>query len=196
MLSQADQLLREFLDGPPVCALVGTEFAKQATVQAPLYQRVAQWYRKNGYSVVDAPRIGPVLLDERAVTRSIHHGLTHTKGVAFAAVPSVLLQGRIIHEEPLIGSKDGGRVYYVAAPVMIAIGGYIVVVMVKANRHGARMYLHSVIAKEKLRLSAYPSGGAEGFEGPPSDTHSAETGAVWTVLAPLYVVNHEADTPP
>jgi len=192
MLSQADQLLREFLDGPPVCALVGTEFTKQAAVQAPLYQRVAQWYQKNGCATVDTPNIGPVLLDERAVTRSIHHGLTHIKGVGFAAVPAVLYYGRIIHEEPLLGS-DEGRVYYVAAPIIIAAEGYLVVVMVKKDqiakgRYGARMYLHSVISKQKLRQSAYPSGVGIAPEGKTHDTHSAEAGAVWKLLMRIYKV--------
>jgi len=193
MLSATDQSLLAFLEGPPVCALVGTEFAKEPVTRLPLYQRVAQWYRENNYTLVTVSQIGPVKLDARAVTRSLYHGLSHLKGVAFAAVPHVLLHGRIIHKEPLIGSKDG-CVYYVAAPVTIATGGYIVVVMVKKDQGLARMYLHSVITKEKLRYSAYPSGVSTAVDEQQEahDTHSAETGAVWTLLTCLYSVNPEA----
>jgi len=190
MLLPDSQALREFLDGPPVCALSGTEFAKQAHGQAPLYRRVADWYRENKYEVVDAPLIGPVILDERAVTRSIRHGkrLNRPKVVGFAAVPAVLMHGGILHSEPLRGSKDAGRVYYVAAPITIAAAGFIAVVMVKKDRHGARMYLHSVIAKEKLRHSAHTSGGGQP-EGLASDTQLAEkAGVVWTLLTGLYKV--------
>jgi len=198
MLSQADPLLREFLDGPPVCVLGGTEFAKQASAQAPLYRRVAQWYRENGYAVVAAPKIGPVALDERAVTRSIRHSkrLNRPKVVGFAAVPAVLTYGRILHSEPLRGSKDDGRVLYIGAPIQLAFTDFIAVVMVKKDRHGARMYLHNVIAKEKLRHSAHTSGGDQP-EGLASDTQLAEkAGVVWTLLVHLYTVNPESAARP
>jgi len=178
-----------------VCRLDGSEFAKEGSGQAPLYLRVANWYGENGYRTINVPRIGPVKLDKRAVTRSIRHGLTHTQGVAFAAVPAALSKGRIIHEGTLRGSNEG-LIYYVAAPIAIASESFVVVVMVKKDQiktghWGARMYLHSVISKRKLRRSAYPSGVGIGFEGHPYDTHSAETGVVWTLLSGLYAVNRE-----
>jgi len=196
MLTPADQSLLAFLEGPSVCTCLGTEFSKDEA--GPLYQRVAQWYQKNRCATVDAPNIGPVLLDERAITRSIRHGvrLNRAKTVGFIAVPQVLLHGRIIHEEPLRGSSTG-RFYYVAAPIVIEAEGYVAVVMVKKelsakDRFCARMYLHSIIAKERLRLSAKTSGVGIGFEGRPCDSHTAEAGAVWTLLTCLYSVNPEA----
>jgi len=196
MLSPADKSLLAFLEGPPVCACLGTEFTKAEA--GPLYQRVAQWYQKNGCATVDAPSIGPVLLDERAVTRSIRHGvrLNRAKTVGFIAVPKVLLHGRIIHEEPLRGSSTG-RVYYVAAPIVIGAADHVAVVMVKKeqsdkDRFCARMYLHSVLDKERLRHSAKTSGVGIGFDGRPYDSHTTEAGAIWTLLVRLYQVNPEA----
>jgi len=65
MLSPDDKALLAFLEGSPVCRLLGSEFAKESGAQAPLYARVADWYRKNKYAVVDVPKIGPVTLDRR-----------------------------------------------------------------------------------------------------------------------------------
>gem|GEM_PF-1114698 len=168
-------------------------FAKESAGQAPLYLRVAQWYRESKYAVIDVPHVGLVKLEERAVIRSIRHSrrLNRPKVVGFAAVPAVLMQGRILYSEPLRGSKDEGRVHYVAAPITIVGVGFIVVVMVKKDRHGARMYLHCVLAKEKLRHSAHTSGGDQP-EGLASDTQLAEkAGVVWTLLSGLYAVNRE-----
>jgi len=160
--------------------LSGREYPKEGAT-LPLYQRVANDYKKRGLAVVDVPNIGPVKLDARAVSRSIYHGLNKIKGIAFAAVPEVLLFGKILKVEPLRGSREG-LVYYVGAPVSIAV------VMVKKDRLGARMYLHSVVPKKRVRQSAYPSGGARPEE-QNSDTHSADAGSVWKVLRDLYAVN-------
>jgi len=69
--------------------------------------------------------------------------------------------------------------------------------MVKKDRHGVRMYLHSVIAKAKLRLSAYRSGVDLPPEGQTHDPRSAEkAGVVWTLLSGLYAVNREGAAHP
>jgi len=200
MLLPDAQALLAFLEGPPVCRLDGTQFAKESAGQAPLYLRVAQWYRENKHAVIDVPHVGLVKLDERAVTRSIRHSrrLNRPKVVGFAAVPAVLMQGRILHGEPLLGS-DKGRVYYVCAPIAIGEAGFVVVVMVKedqidGDRRGARMYLHSVISKEKLRHSASTSGVS--LDSQAHDTQLAEkAGVVWTLLSGLYAVNREGVFP-
>jgi len=203
MLSPADQSLLAFLEGPPVCVLSGSEFEKKAVTDAPLYQRVVEWYHENGYDSVSSPSIGPVTLDKRAVTRSLRHGgrLNRAKTVGFAAVPKVLLHGHIIRTEPIHGSS-AGCVYYVCAPITIVTEGFVVVVMVKKDQikkghWGARMYLHSVIAKAKLRLSAYRSGVDLPPEGQTHDPRSAEkAGVVWTLLSGLYAVNREGASRP
>jgi len=71
--------------------------------QTPLYLRVTQWYRENKYAVIDVPHVGLVKLDERAATRSIRHSrrLNRPKVVGFAAVPAVLMQGRIAAQRAL-----------------------------------------------------------------------------------------------
>jgi|GEM_PF-6579790 len=60
----------------------------------------------------------------------------------------------------------------------------------KKGHWGARMYLHSVVAKAKLRQSAYPSGVS--LDSQAHDPRSAEkAGVVWMLLSGLYAINRE-----
>jgi len=175
---------RQFLDSEPVARLTGKEFAKGEG--GMLRFRVANWYKERGNVVVEASGLGSIKLDKRAIEQSLQHGKEREKIAAFAAVPDVLLKGRIIHREALHGTKDGDFVH-VAAPVTIAGKPYIADVMVKADRNGSRMYLHDVVLIDELRQPATRIGGdaAEAAEQQPS---LAGAGAAETVLRRIYAV--------
>jgi len=180
---------RQFLDGPPVCTLDGTQFPQSDT---PLAERVVQWYTANGFATVHVPQIGEVVLDKTAVNRSINHGLGRDKAIAFAAIPTVLLTGHIIHNEPMEGSTTGGQVYHVAAPIRIAGKDFVATVLLKADKNINRMYVHEVFLKEKLHAPNVSAVAAD-TTGKRADKGN---GVVAKVLREFYAVNPKDATEP
>jgi len=179
---------RQFLDGPPVCTLDGTQFPQSDT---PLAERVALWYKANDFATVFVPQIGEVVLDKQAVRNSISHGIGRAKVIAFAALPQVIRAGRIIHVEAMAGSTDG-LAYYIAAPVQLAGQAFIATALVKSDTNINRVYVHEVFLKEKLQQSAFKTGAvAADTTGKPS---RAGAGAVARVLRDLYAVNPKGAT--
>jgi len=185
---------QKFLTGEPVARLTGEEFAEQQG--GKLRFRIADWYAKRRNSVVDVEGLGSIKLDSRAIEQSLRHGgKGRPKVAAFAAVPDVLRKGRVIHREPLHGTKDGDFVH-VAAPIEIGGIFYITDVVVKADRNGSRMYLHDVVLKEALRLSAYASentsrGGDVAASTTEQQSASADAGVVETVLRRIFSVKED-----
>lgn len=180
------QAHRQFLDGEPVQQLSGREFAPDGV---PLTQKVPQWYQAQGASVVQVPGIGEVRLDETAVRNSLSHGMGRDKASAFAAVPQVLRQGRIIHREELRGSRGAGRVFHVAAPVRMGGRDFVADVLVKSDNNASRMYVHEVALKEKLQQSAFKTGADAAEAGVRAGTDS---GAVRSVLEGIYAVKPDS----
>jgi len=174
---------RDFLETTaPVATIDGTEFPVSDT---PLADRVAQWYQDNGYATLTVPNLGTVTLDKKAVARSMNHGLGRDKAAAFAAVPDVLLGGRIIHTEPMEGSTTGGQVYHVAAPVRIGGRDFVASVLVKADTNINRMYVHEVFLKDKLHAPNV-SAVAANVTGKRADKGN---GVMANVLHDIYAVN-------
>jgi len=106
-------------------------------------------------------------------------------------VPIVLAHGRIIHQEPIRGGTTGGQVYHIAAPVRIADQHFICVVLIKADENLARMYVHEVFSKERLRRSAFKTGAVAAEQVAGKRAGSAEAEAVRKALYRLYAVNIE-----
>jgi len=176
---------RQFLDGKSLIKLTGQEFLKANT---PLPDRVADWYAEHGVSEVRVSRIGFVQLDRCAVGRSIAHRLGRVKAAAFACVPDVLKKGRVIHTEPLRGSRNGA-VYHIAAPVQIAEEVFIVDILVKSDSGLSRMYTHEVTPRKRLQESEFKIGAdAAAGTGERSDT---DFGAMRRVLRRIYSVKAE-----
>jgi len=189
---------QRFLMGEPVAQLTGEEFAEKQG--GKLRFRIADWYAERRNSVVDVEGLGSIKLDSRAIEQSLRHGgKGRPKVAAFAAVPDVLRKGRIIHREPLHGTKYGDFVH-VAAPIEVGSISYIADVVVKADRNGSRMYLHDVVLKESLRLSAYASeeasrGGGAAVSAAEQQSASADAGVVDTVLRRVFSVKAD-EAPP
>ena len=177
---------RQFLNGEPVQQLSGREFAPDGV---PLTQKVPQWYQAQGVSTVQVPGIGEVMLDEKAVSNSLSHGIGRDKASAFAAVPQVLRQGRIIHREELRGSRGAGRVFHVAAPIRMGGRDFVADVLIKSDNNASRMYVHEVALKEKLQQSAFKTGADAAEAGVRAGTDS---GAIRSVLEGIYAVNPDS----
>lgn len=185
--ADADAESREFLDGAPVAEMSGKEFASDGV---PLTEKVTQFYESTGNGQVDVPGIGLVSLDRQAVKSSLFHGIGRDKATAFAAVPDVLKNGKIIHAEAMEGSRDAGMVYHVAAPVRIGDRDMVEVVLVKADSNAKRMYVHEVVLKEKLRQTAFKTGAGAAEAGVQA---RAGAGAIRSVLDRIYRVNPAAE---
>ncbi|QRY31155.1 hypothetical protein JVX96_24225 [Variovorax sp. PDNC026] len=183
----ADAESRAFLDGAPMAAMSGKEFASDGV---PLTEKVTQFYENTGNTQVDVAGIGLVSLDRQAVKSSLFHGIGRDKATAFAAVPDVLKNGKIIHAEAMEGSRDAGMVYHVAAPVRIGDRDMVEVVLVRADSNAKRMYVHEVVLKEKLRQTAFKTGADAAEAGVQA---RAGAGAIRSVLDRIYSVNPAAE---
>ena len=183
----ADAESRVFLDGAPVAEMSGKEFASDGV---PLTEKVTQFYASTGKTEVDVAGIGLVSLDRQAVKSSLFHGIGRDKATAFAAVPDVLKNGKIIHAEAMEGSRDAGMVYHVAAPVRIGDRDMVEVVLVRADSNAKRMYVHEVVLKEKLRQTAFKTGADAAEAGVQA---RAGAGAIRSVLDRIYSVNPAAE---
>jgi hypothetical protein len=169
------------LEGAPVVALTGGEFKKSIV---PLTKRVAAWFKKEHGGVAVHPTLGTVTLNERGVKDSLYHGLGRDKAVAFAAVPDIIANGRIIAED----SDWKGRKYQgfaLGAPVRIAGQDYVGVVIIRRSANSQRFYLHEVSLREKLQQDAFKTGAdaaeAGGLSGAPA-------GAIKTLLRGIFSV--------
>ncbi|MCH8180271.1 MAG: hypothetical protein IIA02_10875 [Proteobacteria bacterium] len=174
---------RAFLEGEPIASLTGNEFAKDGT---PLTVKVPQWYAANGVDKIDIPGLGRIMLDERAVKDSLSHGIGRAKSAAFAAVPAVLRNGMVIHEEAMRGNADVGKVFHIAAPIEIGGQPHVAVVLVKSDQNGRRMYVHEVVLRERLQGDAFKT---EALSTPSGDARNgASPGALRSVLQDIFSV--------
>ena len=174
---------REFLDGDAIATLKGDEFKPNGE---PLTTRVPRWWAEHGDATVETPGVGDVTLDAKAVKNSLSHGIGADKAAAFAAVPDVLRHGRVVHSEPMTGSTSGGMVYHVAAPIEIGGRQFVADVMVKADNHMRRMYVHEVALKEALRQSAFKTSAVAAWTA--GKRSGADAGAIRSVLENIYAV--------
>ena len=180
---------RAVLEGKPVAVLSGAEFAKEGV---PLTVRVPQWYSERGDALVNAPGIGEVVLDARAVKDSIAHGLSRDKSAAFAAVPEVLRQGILLHKAALKESRQPGSIYFVGAPVELGGKRMIEVVVVKSGPAHNRMYVHEVALLEPLQ-TAFKTGAGASFDGALA---GAKSGAIRSLLQAIFSVNATGSSKP
>lgn len=140
--------IAEYLMSDDVVAILnGDEFAKDGT---PLTDKVVKYYADNHNGKVERDGLGEVLLDKRSVKDSASHGLGKAKSAAFAAVPNIITEGRIIDSQ----TNWKGRGYdsvTIAAPIRIGNENYVGVVVVKKSKEFNRFYLHEVMIQKSLR---------------------------------------------
>ncbi len=175
---------RRFLEGRAVAELRGDEFVPDGV---PLTVKVPQWYRDHGVATVRVKGLGDVTLDERAVKDSLAHGIGRGKAAAFAAVPDVLRLGRIVASEPSAADPKMTATF-IAAPLRMGGTDYVAVVLVRADLHARRMYVHEVVLREKLQASAFKTGALSATSGAPT---GAAPGAIRSVVETVFVVNPE-----
>lgn len=140
--------IAEYIMNDDVVAILnGDEFAKDGT---PLTDKVVKYYADNHNGKVERDGLGEVLLDKRSVKDSASHGLSKAKSAAFAAVPNIITEGRIIDSQTNWKSRGYDSVT-IAAPIRIGDENYVGVVVVKKSKEFNRFYLHEVMIQKSLR---------------------------------------------
>jgi hypothetical protein len=184
---------RQFLDGEPVKMLTGDEFKKDLSLG--LTERVEKFYQALG-GVANSPVFGAVKLNKQGVKSSIAHGVGRSKAAAFAAVPEVIEQGRVIDwQENWKGRNHDTAV--VAAPIQIAREDYVAAVVLKLGAKSNQFYLHEVYLKKKLREGA-PSGASSARDVfktggvAPNGNPSSGSDSIIKLLRDIYAVNPES----
>ncbi|WP_424034416.1 hypothetical protein [Neisseria bacilliformis] len=105
----------------------------------------SQVFAKAGNKAVN-PEIGEIVFNDKSVKDSVAHGMNPFKAAAFEAVPDVIRSGVVVAQ----AEHGAMRSHYISAPVKIEGVEDIVTVLVREDVNSRRMYLHSVITKEKL----------------------------------------------
>ncbi len=146
--------LAEYLMNDDVVAILnGNEFTKDGT---PLTEKVTKFYNENYNGKVTRKGLGEVILDKRSVKDSTIHGFGKAKTAAFAAVPNIITEGRVIDEQRNWKGRNYDSVT-IAAPIRIGGSNYvgIVIVLKGQGTNSNRFYLHEVVLQENLQDESF-----------------------------------------
>ena len=127
----------------PVAEVSGEEFKKG---EKDLITQVTEFFDGLGNEVYN-PQLGDVMLTRRGAKSDIAHGIGRKKAAAFAAVPDILKNGRVIDYQ--VDWK--GRNYdtaVVAAPITIAGEPYMAGVVLTRTDSENRFYVHEVLTEK------------------------------------------------
>lgn len=127
----------------PVAEVSGEEFKKG---EKDLITQVTEFFDGMGNEVYN-PQLGDVMLTRRGAKSDIAHGIGRKKAAAFAAVPDILKNGRVIDYQ--VDWK--GRNYdtaVVAAPITIAGEPYMAGVVLTRTDSENRFYVHEVLTEK------------------------------------------------
>lgn len=166
----------ELQDMESVQTLNGNEFAKTPNDSRKLSEKILEYFDALGNRVFRAG-MGNVALNNAGVHDSIAHGVGRLKAATFAAIPSVLRDGKLLSVDPNYQGR-GYATYFIGAPVTIGtetcyVGAYVIQDQ-KTNRYK----LHEVLTINKEGAQSFKT---ETFnEGNlrdrvPSDLRVAET---------------------
>ena len=145
--SDFDENIKAVSNMQSVANLTGNEFAKG---EKNLVTQVNEFFEEYDNSVENSV-LGDVDITARSVKDSIAHGLGRNKAIAFAAVPDVIRDGKIIDYQ----KNWKGRGYdtvVLAAPISISGKAYYEGVIVTRNADTQRFYVHEVITEERTEM--------------------------------------------
>ena len=130
---------REVASMESVYDIKGTEFPKG---EVDLVTQVSNYFDSIGNAAI-SPDLGRIVLDRRSAKTDIGHGIGRAKAAAFAAVPAVIEQGKIVD----IQYNWKGRGYdtvVVAAPVTYNGQAAVEGVVLRKNTREDDFYLHEI----------------------------------------------------
>lgn len=131
-----------------VAVLNGDEFSIDSE---NIKQDVADYFDSIG-GVVSNPVLGDVALTKKGAKTSVSHGMGPKKAIAFAAVPAVIENGKILDVQQNWKNRQYDT-FVLAAPVTIEsgkyAGQYVEGVIVKRNAQDQSFYLHEVLLMDE-----------------------------------------------
>lgn len=173
------QGIQEVAGMESVAAVQGTEFAKG---DVDLVTQVANYFDSLGNMVFN-PQLGDVKLSRSGAKSDIAHGIGRKKAAAFAAVPSVLENGRVIdYQQNWKGRRYDTAV--VAAPITIGGQDYLAGIVLTRDEKANHFYVHEVLLNEK---------GTTPFKTGTGQTNRVPGGDVPSVLSLLRQVQEVKD---
>lgn len=143
----------------PVKALKGTEFRKDPSDSRKLRDRVLEFFNELGNKVT-RPGFGDIALNNAGVRDSLGHGYGKLKAAAFASVPEVLRDGKIVgYRGPYEGHEYDS--YFIAAPVTVAGETCYVGALVIKDSKTQRYKLHEVLVENENDTPSFKTEGLD-----------------------------------
>ena len=130
--------------GKFISAISGTEFTTEGRT---LLDDVDRFFKSVGGQVYNS-RLGDINLTRRGVKDSLAHGMTPQKAAAFAAIPDVLRDGKVVGFEKNWKHR-GYDSATIAAPITIGGEEYLMAVVVHRSNSANRFYVHDVFTAKK-----------------------------------------------
>ena len=167
-----------------VATMTGNVFAKGPI---DLITQVSDYFDSIGNLVSN--EYGDFVLDKDGAKASLSHGMGRTKAIAYAAVPAVLQNGKIIDYQ----KNWKGRNYDTAvfsAPVEIAGEKYYEAVVVRVFPDSNKYYLHEVLIEKEGAEGLFKTG-TQGKNPAPSNP----TAPIFSLLQQIRNVNSNLSSP-
>ena len=144
-IEEMEQTLRiaKCLQGEPVCVINDRQAPHLG--RAELREWATNIFNNWGNNVV-SPELGEVVVDERSARDTFAHGLSPYKVEAIRSIKDVIEQGVVVAHTS-IGDRDH---YFISAPINLEGQLDLVTVLVHKDINIQRMYLHSVMIREKI----------------------------------------------
>ena len=136
--------INEVAEMSSISAISGTEFTTEGRT---LLDDVDRFFKSVGGQVYNS-RLGDINLTRRGVKDSLAHGMTPQKAAAFAAIPDVLRDGKVVGFEKN-WKQRGYDSATIAAPITIGGEEYLMAVIVHRSNSANRFYVHDVFTAKK-----------------------------------------------
>ena len=155
------------LQGEPVVILNGRQSPQPQ--QAGYYAAVEKWaveiFKNWGYKAI-SPELGEIELSMRSIKNSNAHKLNPFKAEAYRSIKDVIEQG-VVFAQTQVGKEEH---FFISAPVTIDNQIDLVTVLVQRNIDSQKMYLHSVMIREKILEKDFEQKNTLGYPSSVADT--------------------------
>lgn len=142
--SELETAIHEVAEMSPISAISDREFTTEGRT---LLDDVDLFFKSMGGQVYN-PRLGDINLTRRGVKDSLAHGMTPQKASAFAAIPDVLQNGKVVGFEKNWKNR-GYDSATIVAPITINGEEYLMAVIVHRSNSTNRFYVHDVFTAKK-----------------------------------------------
>ena len=144
-IEEMEQTLRiaKCLQGEPVCVINDRQAPHKGMKLAKDWANAIfdEWGNK-----VISPELGEIVVNVHSVNDTFAHGLSPFKIEAIRSIKDVVEQG-VVFAQTRVEDRDH---YFIAAPITLENQVDIVSVLVHKDMNTQRMYLHSVMIREKI----------------------------------------------